>query len=164
LHSNIAVVDGGDADTVLALAKGVPTEPDARYSEIYLDTGNIENELPKSSIPLFGPTSNTQTLRQGTLRAYFACAYLAAVNVLIFGVGIGALIRFLHDYNAVSLVAFIFLEIVAFLFSKQFYPVLRILRYQSSWPIDSWRVDRKGQEKDEWKRWAGGIKWSDEGE
>jgi hypothetical protein len=33
-------------------------------------------------------------------------------------------------------------------------PGVRLVTHQWSWPLEDWRVDSKGAELDEWKRWA----------
>lgn len=161
LTSNIATIDDEGKGHVHILAQAIPTEPGALYTGISVIGGAIDAELPRSSIPLYTPTSTTQTLGQGTHKAYLACAYLTMINVLIVGASVATLVMFLASHRVISAIAFIFLAVLAILFSRQLYPVMRTLRNQKGWPLPAWRVDRKGKEKDEWHRWSG-IKWSED--
>jgi hypothetical protein len=54
---------------------------------------------------------------------------------------------------AAGLVGFAFGAWLAF----KFWPAVRIVANQWSWPLQDWRVDTKGDERNEWKRWTAEV-------
>lgn len=112
------------------------------------------SDLPRGAIPLHAPRGNTQTFAQGRTKAVVGLIVLGGIDLILWLLGVVAVVRGISGHEPVRIVAgLVSLAIGAWLALKE-WPAVRIVRNQWSWPLEDWRVDAKGEERNEWRRWS----------
>ena len=134
---------------VLAVQKLI--RPAGPVEGVVLSLVSRDQDLPRCALSKTSPRGRSQSFRQALVKARLATVAFAAITLLIAGLGVYFLSESVtprHDVSGVVLLA-----VGAFLLVK-LYPGLRIQWNQRHWPMKMPRVDHKGEENDEWKRFA----------
>jgi hypothetical protein len=91
---------------------------------------------------------------QGRTKAVVALTILFALALLFCVVAVVAFDGALSNSNPFRFVAGLVGLAVGAWLALKLWPAVRIVRNQWSWPLEDWRVDAKGEERNEWRRWA----------
>jgi hypothetical protein len=116
------------------------------------------DDLPHGAIPIHAPSGNTQTFAQGRRKDARGLAVFLAFILFFLGTGIDVVVDSLSPGGQSFRLIFgiLGIGIGAWLVWKIRLGV-RLTINQWSWPLEDWRVDYKGGEMNEWKRWSADV-------
>jgi len=116
------------------------------------------HDLPRCGIPIHAPGGRTQTFVQGRRKDARGLAVFFALILFLLGTGIEVVVKSLSPGGQSFRLMFgiLSLGIGAWLVWKIRLGV-RLTINQWSWPLEDWRVDYKGGEMNEWKRWSADV-------
>jgi hypothetical protein len=116
------------------------------------------DDLPRGGITIHAPGGSTQTFAQGRRKDVRGLAVLAAVILVCLVTGIDVLVKSLSPGGQSFRLIFgiLGLGIGAWLAWKIRLGV-KLTINQWSWPLEDWRVDYKGGEMNEWRRWSADV-------
>lgn len=115
------------------------------------------SDLPRCGVPLHSPRGNRQTYAQGRTKAVLGLVCAGALALCLLVGGVAAVVNDFtpHQHSRVfgGLIGFLTGTFVVY----KFWPGVRLVANQWSWPLEDWRVDHKPDEMYEWKRWSAGV-------
>jgi hypothetical protein len=114
----------------------------------------VVDDLPRGAVPIHAPGGDTQTFAQGRRKAIAALSFVVGVDLLLWVIGAVAVANGLSGHEPFRIVIGVVVFAVATWFAFKIWPGVRLISHQGSWPLEDWRVDSKGAESEEWKRWA----------
>jgi hypothetical protein len=174
-HSRIAVVDGehevkvvhgksesmglavnvrsGQLQPVL-VGQGVRDAEGFGIRRIGIRECTDTSDLPRGAIPLHAPSGNTQIFVQGRTKAVVGLVGAVGIDLILWVLGVVALVLGISGHEPIRIVAGLIPLAIGAWFALKLWPGVRIVRNQWSWPLEDWRVDAKGEERDEWRRWS----------
>jgi hypothetical protein len=112
------------------------------------------SDLPRCGVPLHTPGGNKQTFVQGRTEAVVGLVFAGAIALFFSVAGVLALVKGFSSSQHASVVGGLAGVFVGVFVAIKFRPGVRLVANQWSWPPEDWRVDIKGDELTEWKRWA----------
>jgi hypothetical protein len=115
----------------------------ARTGIIILRQCSSKDDLPRGSVPLLSPKGVRQTIREGRRHAFTGLLFFLLIILACLALGLVLIAK-----------GSIILVLVAAFLAWKIRPGVRLLRNQRGWPLEDCRVDRHGDELDEWQRWA----------
>lgn len=147
-RTNVMTLRPTDGQHIFVYATTASDEGD----ELVLKMVSDAEQLPKSCIPNYSPSGEKQEYEIGLRHAYLGTAVIMAVSIGMLMACIGIVIDIaVGGRVALVLPALLLAAFGGWLAVKMRIAVL-LLRNQRNWPLPEWRVDRKGDENQEWKR------------
>lgn len=151
INDPLALTTSRDQDNVVLMSRGGLNEGgDEITARVCHDLG----EIPRSAIPAYSPSGTQQNYQDGVRRAWTALSIAIGLGFLLVAAGLGLLISVTVAKDASLAGPGIILIVIGSIILVKFRPGFRLLFNQRNWPFPNVRVEHKGDELVEWKRFT----------
>jgi hypothetical protein len=164
-HHDIQVSSGGsqsealsldlqaDQMTMVLVGLGVRDDQGVGRQRIGIKECSNATELPLCAIPMHAPGGNDQSFVDGRTKAVVALAVALMLALVFLVLAVLSFAGALSNSDPFRFVAGIVGLVLGLWIGFKMWPGIRIVRNQWSWPLETLRIQRKGDERDQWERW-----------